>query len=121
MRLTQTNNAPSTHPQNKTNKQKKQQHEKQAFNFVGLFKGNPKWENTTTNTKINKVDGRFMEKITKPRGYRKCSVSFQKRAKFQSKAYFNRTHQGDRQESYFFLKICFYYFSFIYGVVVSSN
>lgn len=62
MRLTQTNNAPSTHPQNKTNKQKKQQHEKQAFNFVGLFKGNPKWENTTTNTKINKVDGRFMEK-----------------------------------------------------------
>lgn len=41
MRLTQTNNAPSTPPQIKqTNK--KQQQEKQAFNFVGLFKGNPK-------------------------------------------------------------------------------
>lgn len=48
-----------------------------------------------------------MEKITKPREYRKFSVSFQKRAKFQSKAYFNRSHQGDRQESYFFLKSAF--------------
>lgn len=85
MRLTQTNNAPSTHPQNKTNKQKKQQHEKQAFNFVGLFKGNPKWENTTTNTKINKVDGRFMEKITKPEDTGSVRFHFKSEQNFKVK------------------------------------